>query len=124
MADIESLPMFDDVGPVLPRREDELAGLSPGRRRTIRRLWKIAEGIHPITGAPLHPEAPKDATRWDRIAQRPFTCGSCAHRFTNWGGAKTYPKCDLHISRSEFTDVPAWLPACSSYVSTEDRKPA
>lgn len=119
MTEVISYEMFplEDAGPVMPRREDDLAGLSPGRKRTIRRLWKIAEGVHPITGLPLHPLAPADANRNDRIKDRPYCCGSCIHRFTDWGnGSKTYPKCDLKPTRSEWSDLPAWLPGCTAYV--------
>jgi len=100
------------------------SGLSADRRRTLRRLQLIELGQHPITHLPLHPQAPADASRWDRYP-RPFTCGTCAHRFILHAGTKSYRKCDLltepdQQSHSAVTDTFAWLPACLAYQPTAD----
>ena len=103
-----------DAGPqkVVPELGEKL---SPGQRRTIKRLQLLALGQHPITRLPLHPDAPVDGTRFVRKI-RPVTCGSCVHHFSAWGGKRTWPKCDMvPLSHSAASDAPAWFPGCMSY---------
>ena len=95
-------------------------GLSPGRRRTLRRLQMIEMGRHPITTFPLHPDAPDDATRKDRYP-RPVTCGTCVHLVVLQHHNKTYMKCDLTtMTHSENSDVRRWLPGCMSWRQAEE----
>jgi hypothetical protein len=100
------------------------AGLSAGRRRTLRRLLLLELGKHPITGLPVHPDAPTDTTAKDRFP-RPMTCGTCTHRFVqNLGTERSYPKCDRLSkdrleARTATTDTPRWMPACIGYTPTE-----
>lgn len=123
MAGIDTIELFPvtEAGPLLPAqsKDPEMEGLSPGRRRTIRRLRDIARGVHPITGLPLHEDAPEDASRRDRFV-RATTCGSCVHRMFVGGHAKDYPKCDLRVTASEATDCPRWLPGCSAWKPVEE----
>lgn len=107
---METLPLFDDPGPV--RDVTPIPdGLSVGQRRTLRKLQLIELGRHPISGFLLHPNAPADASSKDRYV-RDFTCGSCAHRVTQRG----YPKCDLTtMSHTEATDTYRWYPGCMSW---------
>jgi hypothetical protein len=88
--------------------------LSPDRRRTLRHAADIANGRHPLAGAPLHPDAPSDAARGDR--SRPFTCGTCANLSAASECAGRYLKCSIGPqSRGAATDVRAWWPACIHY---------
>lgn len=101
----------------------EQPGLSADRRRTLRQAERIADGVHPLTGGPLHElasrhrdaEAPKDD---------PFTCGSCYFRESLRYHLKTYAKCvqgdGKRVSHGASTDVRAWWPACPNY-SPSDR---
>jgi hypothetical protein len=100
-------------------------GLSAGAKLTARRLLLLADGIHPITGGRLHPDAPTDASRTDRVT-RPFTCGSCrfltAHTYGQQGGVKG-PKVELkcgfgggdRITNGHATTLARWLPACPDH---------
>jgi hypothetical protein len=85
--------------------------LSPGQRLTLRQANDITHGRHPLAGAPLHPQAPTDATRDDRTPRR-YTCGTCCHRQFQ----HRYPKCDVGPQSSgPATDVRAGWPACIHY---------
>lgn len=115
---IELFP-FEEAGPVAVAptpagRKAELAGLSPGARRTRRRLWLIEDGFNPLTKLPLHPQAPKDASASDRYL-RDFTCGTCIHKLVFDVGSKTVAKCDKAITYSEASDLRNWLPACNAW---------
>jgi hypothetical protein len=124
MTEIVSYELFpeDAAGPVVPPplpagRAAELAGLSPGARRTRRRLWDIEAGINPLTKLPLHPNAPTDATAKDRYL-RDWTCGTCRFKMTVTVGNKTVAKCRKATTWSEYSDLRNWLPACQSYVKS------
>lgn len=103
-------------------------GISPGRRRTLLRIISIERGTHPITGLPIHDQAPPDASNRDRYP-RPHTCGTCTHRYTvtlfgDVGEGRAYPKCDRltterQEARTAATDTPRWMPACVAYTPTE-----
>ena len=121
--------LFDGWEPE-PRtlRPSEDPSLSPDRRRTLRQAERIADGIHPLTGGPLHSLASRhrDATA---PKDDPFTCGSCYFRESLRYHNGTYAKCVQgatveqgapRISHSAATDVRAWWPACRDY-SPSDR---
>ena len=87
---------------------DPTAGLSAGRRLTLRQKTDVEKGVHPLVGGPTRPEL--------------GTCGDCAHRTGNHGGNRTYPKCDLlPVTHSAASDVRAWWPACPSHSPKENR---
>ena len=119
--------------PLFPGYEPEVMEpappLSADRRRTLRQAAKVAAGIHPLTGGPLHELASRhrdaDAPRDD-----PFTCGSCRFREVLRYHGKSYPKCTNagtqsaeqyerfgppKVTHSAATDVRAWWPACRDY---------
>jgi hypothetical protein len=121
--------LFPDYEPeVRELRPSEQPGLSPDRRRTLRQAERIADGIHPLTGGPLHDLASRhrDATA---PKSDPFTCGSCYFRSSLRYHGGTYAKCTIgmtteargpHMTHSPATDVRAWWPACRDY-SPSDR---
>lgn len=109
-------------------RPSEEPGLSADRSRTLRQAEKIADGIHPLTGGPLHDLASRHR---DASAPKddPFTCGSCYFRESLRWHNGTYAKCSLgtttekagpYLTHSAATDVRAWWPACRDY-SPSDR---
>ena len=107
---VESLPLFEldeqwEAPLVLP------AGLSTRQRRTAIKLQKIGLGLHPVTGLPLDPEAPKDTNRTRRQLQ-PHTCGTCAHLYRVPNIERSELACDIAT-----TPRPArrWYPACDQY---------
>lgn len=116
-------PLFD-LGEALDGFPEVPAGLSPTRKRTLRRLIMLELGTHPVTGLPVHPDAPVDASAKDRFP-RPATCGTCEHRIVqNLGTERSYPKCDRLskdrlAARTAATDTPRWMPACIGYTPTE-----
>jgi hypothetical protein len=88
--------------------------LSAGQRLTLRQANDITNGRHPLAGAPLHPNAPTDATRTDR--DRKWTCGTCVHRKLH----ERWAKCDIGPqSRGPATDVRAWWPGCIHHEGPE-----
>ena len=119
-------------------RPSEQPGLSADRRRTLRQAEKIADGIHPLTGGPLHELASRHR---DASAPKddPFTCGSCYFRSVEQYHDRAYPKCWLpgpervyrkeddgewrwvtiegapRATHSAASDVRAWWPACPDY---------
>lgn len=113
MTDVPLFPGYDP-GPAPESTQSD--GLSPGQRRTVRQARAVANGVHPLVGGPLHPEASREAKAGDRKGL-PFTCGSCVHRVL-----VGFPKCDVlpsGMSHSEATDVRAWWPACrDGYAAT------
>jgi hypothetical protein len=77
----------------------------------------VAEGVHPITRRPVHPEL--------------GTCGDCRFRQFWSGGAKSYPKCAYggdpdnpstwrRATNGETTDVRAYYPACADHQPIEE----
>jgi hypothetical protein len=104
--------------PTPPITGEDRADLSAGQRLTLRQRDLIDHGRHPLTKGALHPDAPTDTDRTDRKGRR-YTCGTCAHRYTNgWG----FPKCDLSVeSHCQQSDVRAWWPACPNYAATDGR---
>lgn len=109
-------------------RPSEQPGLSADRKRTLRQAERIADGIHPLTGGPLHELASRHR---DASAPKddPFTCGSCYFREVLTYHNRNYAKCIAgasvengapRISHSPATDVRAWWPACREY-SPSDR---
>lgn len=77
-AEIESLPLFPTAA-AGPRIADPIPlGLPSRRKRTAEALQAIDLGKHPVTGLPLDPLAPVDASRKDRYP-REHTCGTCVH---------------------------------------------
>ena len=121
--------LFPDYEPeVRELRPSEQPGLSPDRRRTLRQAEKIADGIHPLTGGPLHELASRHR---DASAPKddPFTCGSCYFREAFRYHGRTYVKCLFgettekpgpYVTHSAATDLRAWWPACRDY-SPSDR---
>lgn len=118
------MTLFPDYEPeVRQLRPSEQPGLSADRRRTLRQAEKIVDGIHPLTGGPLHELASRHR---DSSAPKddPFTCGSCYFRNGLDYHNKSYAKCVLgastdrpapYITHSASTDVRAWWPACRDY---------
>lgn len=90
-------------------------------RRTKRQKQGLAEGRHPLTRGPLHPDA---APHDDRSAPG-ARCGSCRLRQPGQD-----PKCHLrnadgqrpYVKRSNATDVRAWWPACVHYQQSEQEQ--
>lgn len=121
--------LFPDFEPpVRELRPSEQPDLSADRRRTLRQAENIADGIHPLTGGPLHSLA---SVYRDAAAPKddPFTCGSCYFRASLRYHNGTYAKCVLgattdkpgpYVTHSAATDVRAWWPACRDY-SPSDR---
>lgn len=122
MTSVETAPLFDRAAAVADLT-DVTPGLSPDRRRTLRRLQLIELGRHPITHLPLHEQAPADASNKDRYP-RFATCGTCVHRVVLEHHDYRYPKCD-ELSPAELalrtsrTDTYKWLPACVAYRPAE-----
>lgn len=111
VAEVESVPMFGltDAG---PRIADPIPlGLPRRRKRTAEALQAIDLGKHPVTGLPLHPEAPEDSSRKDRYP-RAFTCGTCLHlgRHVYYGTSVVFCEIATH-------DRPTrrWYPSCVQY---------
>lgn len=113
-----------------PVERDDMAGLSPNRRRTARQLDALRNGYHPLALAlpvdvnrhlPLHPEAaPVD----DQKAPG-RRCGNC-----RWRRVRAFPKCVYpenrsaedyehdgppRVTRGAGTDVRAWWPGCRDH---------
>jgi hypothetical protein len=92
--------------------------VSADRRRTLRQAERIAAGVHPLTGGPLHELASRHR---DSTAPKsdPFTCGSCWFREVNRYHNKSFAKCwesdGKRATHSAATDVRAWWPACRNY---------
>jgi hypothetical protein len=103
-------PLFGGYDP--PEEPASGEALSAGQRLTLRQHGNVKAGIHPLTRGPLHPDAARELASGTR---EPYTCGSCAHRVTNYG----YPKCIAHngvfVKRSAAADVRAFWPACTAY---------
>jgi hypothetical protein len=101
------VPLFPEIEPA-PVVETEK--LSAGVRRTLRQRQDLEAGRHPMTGAPLHPDAaPVDDRKADGLR-----CRSC--RFIEHHG---WPKC-MHPAgrgntRSTASDARLWHPACVHY---------
>ena len=116
-----SEPLFAGYTPPQPPAHTDPA-LSADRRRTLRQADDIANGRHPLTRGPLHPDARRDASKADPRSL-PFTCGTCVHRELLLHNDGTYPKCVAHdrryVARSATSDVRAWWPACGEYYPTE-----
>lgn len=109
---VESLPLFELEGQwesplVLP------SGLTTRQRRTALKLQKIKLGLHPVTGLPLDPLAPKDTNGSRRLIQ-PHTCGSCVHRYRVPNIERSALACDLATTQRPTCN---WYPACDQYKS-------
>ena len=109
-------------------RPSEQPGLTADRRRTLRQAERIADGIHPLTGGPLHQLASRHRDAGSP-KDDPFTCGSCYFREALTYHGRSYAKCLAganvengapRASHSPATDVRAWWPACRDY-SPSDR---
>jgi hypothetical protein len=111
-----------------PETGEPAAGLSDGRRRTMRQKALIDAGRHPlsaVTSRPLrlHPGAPDPD---DRKAPGP-RCGNC--QFIEAWGAHGYLKC-LRGDKQPFathgaaTDLRRWWPACEYWQGAADRNEA
>lgn len=117
----------EDADLVLPAVE--LIQMQPGpklgtdAKRTRRQARLLAEGLHPATGQPLHPDA-----RPVRDPHQPVRCGTCAWLVgTSPAHTSTvYWKCDLlPITHGPATDVRRWWPGCVSWSGTSPaRSPA
>jgi hypothetical protein len=97
------------------------AGLSAGRRLTLRQAADLAAGRHPLTRGALHPDAAPAA---DRTAAG-HRCGGCRFRAPT-GATRAYPKCLFGWSGNAWddpprrtsgaaTDVRGWWPACQDF---------
>jgi hypothetical protein len=116
--------LFDVDAPPVDR--DDMAGLSPNRRRTARQRDALQRGLHPLSLVlrvghylALHDEAapaddPKAAGR---------RCGNCRFRRRVAHEAGTFPKCLFgagaegapRVTHGAGTDVRAWWPACRDH---------
>jgi hypothetical protein len=103
----------DGLFPEPPRTATPTTGaddLSADQRRTARRRDLLAQGIHPLAGTALHPDAPR-VTERGQPGDGP-RCGGCAHldKHGDWH------KCDL-IPRTNGagTDARRWWPACTRW---------
>lgn len=110
---VETIPLFDNPGirisPWVP------TGLSRSKRRTALAKQAIDLNKHPMTGLPLHPDAPWDASNKDR-KPREFTCGTCIH-LLHLKTAAGYPYLDCNLSTRE-SGARAWYPGCRQYKPT------
>lgn len=87
-----------------PEVVDDLAGLSPDRRRTAKQRMAIEHGFHPLTGRPLLD------SEWG------LTCGDCAKRFVIRHHNRSYAKCAVRGDTScAASDCRKWWPACDMY---------
>lgn len=121
--------LFPDFEPeARTLRPSEQPDLSADRRRTLRQAERIADGIHPMTGGPLHELASRHRDA-EAPKSDPFTCGSCYFRDSLRYRGGSYAKCVLgatndkpgpYMTHSAATDVRAWWPACRDY-SPSDR---
>lgn len=111
MTAFENVPLFDVTPtPAAPAATPVDMTLSAGRRRTLRQAADLAAGVHPMTKAPLHPEA---ARADDRKAPG-LRCRDCLHLVG--GGEGGWLKCDLvPMTRGPGTDARGWWPACSRF---------
>lgn len=96
--------------------------LSPERRQTLRAATAIINGVHPLTGGPLHPhwsgdvDPPTPAARFNR----PFACGSCVFLVTvTIGASKKQLRCGFgggaRMTMGRATRVMRWWPGCQDY---------
>ncbi len=104
--------LFPDLVPAVPEPVEKI---SAGRRLTMRQKRDVELGRHPLTGGKARPDL--------------GTCGGCALRSLEFGGARSYPKCiqgasldttprpaGPYMTHGPATDVRAWWPACSQFV--------
>jgi hypothetical protein len=109
---VETIPLFDNPGVRLSPKVPK--GLSRSRRRTALVLQTLDLNKHPMTGLPLHPDAPWDASKADR-KPRPVTCATCVHlQHIDMGGYKTLD-CNLATRN---TGQRAWWPGCAQWKPT------
>lgn len=106
---VETLALFDLADwpepLVLP------SGLTTRRRRTAEKLQRIALGLHPLTGLPLHPDAPRDTNRSRRLPQL-YTCGTCLHL----SQVPNIERSNLDCALSVYTGgARRWWPGCDQY---------
>ena len=94
-----------DPGPPDPGHCVDEPKLSYERRLTIWRNDMIANGVHPITGAPLI----------DQDDPPVKTCGNCARTGLQGGVAGRYVKCSLNNTGGPKTDVRVGWPACTKW---------
>jgi hypothetical protein len=100
-----------------PRIADPIPpGLSRRQRETVKALQAIDLGRHPVTGLPLFPDAPLDASRKDRY-RRWGTCGSCVHIETTVYCSTRILSCGISTSN---TGGRRWYPACIQYKPDEE----
>lgn len=109
-----------DVDPAWRVTPDEPETLTQGERARARQRALIAQGRHPLTRGPLHPDAAVDVPSGTR-PPAPGTCGTCTlRRYRQAETARAYPKCHAddgaRITNGEQSDVPAWWPACVDYI--------
>jgi hypothetical protein len=111
--------LFDTDALFVAPAPDPLGGLSPDRRRTRRQSDLIASGRHPLTGGPVHADAPHDGTR----TTPGLRCGDCRWRQNVEHSARPYPKCVVHngarVTARAASDVRAWWPACPAHEPRE-----
>jgi len=106
---VESLPLFD-----LGEWEGPLVvppGLSNRRRQTAEKLQRISLGLHPLTGLPLHEQAPKDTNRTKRLPQA-YTCGTCVFLAQVPEVVRSNLDCKLSTHTG---GARRWWPACAQY---------
>lgn len=110
---VDSLALFDEVGPILSPPIPK--GLSRRKRRTALALRKLELGRHPLTGLPLHEQAPLFVIRQvhhKRAKPLAFTCGSCAHLHRVIFAASSALDCDLAVADNS---AKAWYPGCAQW---------
>lgn len=93
---------------------DELVGLSPDQRRTVRQRQNIKRGLHPVSGWGLHAEAPR-VTHVGQQAPGP-RCGDCRFLHLSKHHDRSYLKCDVvGVTNGAGTDMRRWWPACTRW---------
>lgn len=124
MTDDAQEALFEGWEPATPIPGEDL---SAQQRLTRRQYADVEAGRHPLTGQPVHPEAPKGTDRPKQLREA-FTCGGCRFLSDNgWG----YLKCQApgpdgkripaRQTHGPQTDVRRWWPACPDY--QPDAKP-
>lgn len=100
----------EDAGPALHHVVETRESADSKRHR--KQEAAVAEGEHPITKGPLHPEAKREFAHGPK---EPFTCGTCWFRRMVGKSMKCTSYNEMYATASVTTNCLAEFPACPRY---------